>query len=177
MKQEARPQATIWSRKRYFKKTMKLYSFPFTLPVASTHSVPKVEKPPNEERPLYSFVFCMVQDPTNHKNLQTPITLLGVNPPQLRQLAWDPRRENSPPASLAISAEGQIFILVPSKLILLACEFTFGKHWTRTGRILESYESEKNGAKTNVDENRSVSSRWSLWAFQKPFRPLDPVHA
>jgi len=36
----------------------------------------------------------------------------------------------SPPACLAISA-GQIFILVSSEDILLACMFKFGKHRTR----------------------------------------------
>lgn len=62
--------------------------------------------------------------------------------------------------------EEQIFILVPSKIILLAYMF----HILETLKLrmcrLESYESEKKGAKTNADENGIVDSSF-----------LDPVHS
>lgn len=157
VKQEARTEATIWPRwdahlgNRYFDiskwqiaqllfySTQCQYSF-----CALSGEVPEWER---------NFVLCMVQGPGNHSHLHASITSLG-EPTAIRLLTWDPRRRKFSPAFLAILGKGQIFSIVPFKIILLAYMFIFG-----------SYESEKNLAKTYTGENRIVGSGWSLWHF------------
>lgn len=130
-------------------RRLKLHSFPKALPIASTHFGSQVEKPlygEGSEADLVRLCSCTAQDPINHEDLHVRISLLCKTPPQLRLLAWGPRRE-VPSRFFSHLSRRTIIHPVPSN-ILSAYMFSLGN----------TDESGKNGMNTDPGENRSVSA-------------------